>query len=168
MCFLAVVLIPWRTETILPAEISLQPYSVNIPYTAEAHPLQEYTSHSISANQHMLVHPLAKEVVMEMSQDGSSSYSALTPQEVELQANASKNDGIEISKGQDAIFFPENEKINPMYIALTEVSFNENGSHIKGKPLKINQYLDGKIKGIVAIKGERKSILMRVYHSFFH
>ena len=64
ICFAIVVIVPWRTETILPAEV--------IAASAQA-----------SANN------------------------------IQLNCTASVCQCMEISSGQDALFFPESDRINP-------------------------------------------------------
>lgn len=114
-----VVIVPWRTETILPAEV-------------------------VSA-------------------------SAKTPTaNIQLNCTASVCQGMEISSGQDAIFFPESDKINPFYISLHKMGFSKQSAHISGSPVKVNQVFEGTIKGLISIKGERKSLIMRAYSYLFH
>lgn len=162
-----VLFIPWRVETIIPAEIILSPEI----YTQKTQPhsnFQNYTSHSIGLNQQMYIHPAAKEVVMAVAntQHNSIDYKVLQAQNVKLQATTSKNNALEVAKGQDAIFFPDNENFSPIYISVTHVSFHANQSQIKGSPLKVNQYFEGHIRGLLAIKGDRKSIFMRLFDFF--
>lgn len=167
ICFLLVVVVPWRTETIIPAEITLTSHSFDAKAFSQ-HPLKNSVAHTVSFNQERLIHPMAQAVVVKTHNKQHTSYNVLTPQNIELHATTSKHNALELSKGQDAIFFPENEQVNPMYITLTAVSFNSESSQIKGRPLKIMQYLeDNKIKGMLAIKGERKSLFMRFYNSVF-
>lgn len=75
---------------------------------------------------------------------------------------------MEIFSGQDAVFFPENDQVNPLHISLNRLHFVKGATEISGAPLKINQYFEGKIKGLLTIKGERKSLLMRAYTYLFH
>ncbi|MDP3936195.1 MAG: hypothetical protein Q8Q56_04330 [Alphaproteobacteria bacterium] len=119
ICFTIVVIVPWRTETILPAEV-------------------------ISAS-------------VKSSVDN-----------IELNCTASVVQCMEIASGQDAIFFPESDQINPFYISLHKMGFSKQSAHISGSPVKVNQVFEGTIKGVIAIKGERKSLLMRAYSYLFH
>lgn len=119
ICFAIVVIVPWRTETILPAEV--------IAASAQA-----------SANN------------------------------IQLNCTASVCQCMEISSGQDAIFFPESDRINPFYISLHKMGFSKQFAHISGSPIKVNQVFEGTIKGLISIKGERKSLLMRAYSYLFH
>lgn len=119
ICFMIVVMVPWRTETILPAEV--------VSASAKA--------------------PAAN---------------------IQLNCTASVCQGMEISSGQDAIFFPESDQINPFYISLHKMGFSKQSAHISGSPVKVNQVFEGTIKGLISIKGERKSLLMRAYSYLFH
>lgn len=119
ICFMIVVIVPWRTETILPAEV-------------------------ISA---------------------SAKASA---DNIQLNCTASVCQCMEISSGQDAVFFPESDQINPFYISVQKLGFSKQSAHISGSPVKVNQVFEGTIKGLISIKGERKSLLMRAYSYLFH
>lgn len=118
ICFAIVVIVPWRTETILPAEV----------IAAAAAPTNN----------------------------------------IQLNCTACVCQCMEISSCQDAVFFPESDRINPFYISLHKMGFSKQFVHISGSPIKINQVFEGTIKGLISIKGERKSLLMRAYSYLFH
>lgn len=119
ICFTIVVIVPWRTETLLPAEV-------------------------IAASTQASV------------------------KNIQLNCTACVCKGMEISSGQDAVFFPESDQINPFYISLHKLGFSKQIVHISGSPIKINQVFEGTIKGLISIKGERKSLFMRAYSYLFH
>jgi hypothetical protein len=119
ICFMIVVVVPWRTETILPAEI----------------------------------------VGGDLSEPAKKTH---------LHCTASVRDCLEISAGQDAVFFPDTDRINPFYISVQKLGFSKKTVQISGSPLKGSQHFDGTIKGLISIKGDRKSLIMRAYSYFFH
>lgn len=116
---MVVVIVPWKTETILPAEI-------------------------IAA-------------------------SALSPQSsIKLNCTAATGECMELSSGQDAVFFPDTDLVNPFYISLNKMEFSKELARISGSPIKSNQRFQGTIKGLISIKGDRKSLFMRAYSYLFH
>lgn len=94
---------------------------------------------------------------------GSSSHKTLTTQDIHLNCCASALQGMEIFSGQDAIFFPESDQINPFHISIRKLQFTHGKTTISGAPLKINQYFKGSVKGLISIKGSRESLFMRAY-----
>lgn len=122
ICFVVVSIIPWHTETILPAEVTI---------TSPKSPIQKIT------------YTVGK-----------------------LKCIASVCQGMELSGGQDAIFFPESDTINPFYVSLHKMNFSKGITRISGSTLKINQLFEGTLKGLISIKGERKSLFMRAYRYF--
>jgi hypothetical protein len=116
---MVVIIIPWHTETILPAEVTItsQPAS------------HKKTTHTVGR----------------------------------LKCTATACQGMELSSGQDAIFFPESDTINPFYVSLHKMNFSNGITRISGSTAKINQPFQGKLHGLISIKGERKSLLMRAY-----
>jgi hypothetical protein len=119
VCFMVVMLIPWRTETILTAEVTI---------TSNTAPKQKF-NHTVG----------------------------------NLRCTASVCQGMELSSGQDAIFFPESDTINPFYVSLQKMKFINGVTRISGSAAKINQVYHGTLNGLISIKGERKSLLMRAY-----
>lgn len=119
ICFMIVVIVPWRTETILPAEV-------------------------ISGN-----------------------VSTLQTNNCQLNCTAAACECMELSSGQDAVFFPDTDRINPFYISLHKMEFSKEFARISGSPIKSNQHFEGTIKGLISIKGERKSLFMRAYSYLF-
>lgn len=119
ICFMIVVIVPWRTETILAAEI-------------------------VAGN-------------------------LSTPtKNAQLNCTATVFECMEISAGQDAVFFPDTDRINPFYISVHKLGFSKKTAHISGIPLNGNQNFEGTIKGLISIKGDRKSLIMRAYSYLFH
>lgn len=118
VCFMVVIIIPWRTETILPAEVTITSTSSKQtpPYTVGR-----------------------------------------------LHCTATVCQGMELSGGQDAVFFPESDAINPFYVSLQKMNFANGVTCISGCTAKIKQPYQGKLHGLISIKGERKSLLMRAY-----
>lgn len=119
ICFTIVVIVPWRTETILPAEV---------------------VAGTISA----------------------------PSEKVQLNCTATTCECMELSSGQDAVFFPDTDRINPFYISLNKMEFSKELARISGSPIKANQSFEGTIKGLISIKGDRKSLFMRAYSYLFH
>lgn len=119
VCFMVVMIIPWRTETILPAEVTIT---------------------SPSASKQKTAYTVGK-----------------------LQCTATVCQGMELSGGQDAVFFPESDAINPFYVSLHKMNFSNGVTCISGCTAKIKQPFQGKLHGLISIKGERKSLLMRAY-----
>jgi hypothetical protein len=164
LCFIAVVLVPWRTETVLPAEIIAisQVSCINQLNSDKLKNLKTSFSHSV------LIDDQSNTVVMLNANHDSNLCKILTTENIKLNCNTSASEGMEISSGQDAIFFPESDQINPFHISLQRLYFSNGITHISGTPLKINQYFEGAIKGLISIKGDRKSLFMRAYNYLFH
>jgi hypothetical protein len=117
LCFMAVVFVPWRVETIIPAEITI----------------------------------------------ASNSPTA------ELKCCTSVVEGMEIAGGQDAIFFPESDQLNPIYIDLRPPHFADGVTLVSGdaETGNITDQLTGHFKGFLTIKGDRESLFMHTYTLIF-
>jgi hypothetical protein len=83
-----------------------------------------------------------------------------------LKCTATMCQGMELSSGQDAIFFPESDTINPFYVSLQKMKFINGVTRISGSTARINQSFQGTLHGLISIKGERKSLIMRAYRYF--
>lgn len=119
VCLMVVMIIPWRTETILPAEVTI----------TSSPTIKQKASYTVGR----------------------------------LKCTATVCQGMELSAGQDAVFFPESDAINPFYVSLHKLSFLNEVTFISGSTAKIKQPYQGKLHGLISIKGERKSLLMRAY-----
>lgn len=164
ICFLTVVIVPWRTETIIPAQITATSKTTCLKQIApdKLRKLEASFSKSLLINEH------SHTIIMVSPSCEPNSCKVLTIDNIKLSCNTSVDKGMEIFSGQDATFFPESDQINPFHIALQHLHFSGNEAHISGTPLKINQYFEGKINGLISIKGDRKSLLMRAYSYLFH
>lgn len=159
ICFIFVMFIPWHIETILPAEIIAIAKTETISQKRLQENFNQNSNHTLVDKQLNTV--LKPEKDLEY-------FKVLTTENIRLNCCTSALKGMEIFSGQNAIFFPETDNINPFHISLTRLTFKKGKVHISGSPIRNNQYFEGKIKGLISIKGERKSLIMRIYNYFFH
>lgn len=151
--------IPWHIETILPAEIIATP---KIEAINQERLKEDFDQHANNT----LVDKHANTVLK--PEKKFAHFKVLTTENIRLSCCTSASKGMEIFSGQNAIFFPETDNINPFHISLTRLTFKKGEVHISGNPIRNNQYFEGRIKGLISIKGERKSLIMRIYNYFFY
>jgi hypothetical protein len=164
ICFLIVVMVPWRTETIIPAQITATSKTTCLKQI----PIEKLKKLEKSVSKSLLINDRSHTIVMLNFSCDSTSCKVLTAENIRLSCYTSAYNGLEIFTGQDATFFPESDQINPFHISLQRLHFSGKEAHISGTPLKINQYFEGKIKGLISIKGDRKSLFMRMCNYLFH
>ncbi len=95
-----------------------------------------------------------------LSLDGNNS--------IHLSCQTSIHKGIEIYRGQDAIFFPSNDSINPMHISIQKLAYTNNKTIISSFVRNHKNIRNIKpVNGLLSIKGARESLLMRAMRNFF-
>jgi hypothetical protein len=156
---MVVVFVPWHTETILPAEITAtsQVVCVNQLQPSKLQNLKTSTINTV------LINDQQDAIIMIDADCDSASCKVLTVDNISLHCNAPIMNSMEIYGGQDATFFPEHDEINPFHVSVHKLQFSNSITQISGTPFKVNQYFEGTIKGLISIKGERKSLFMRAY-----
>ncbi|MCP5322727.1 MAG: hypothetical protein H6492_01810 [Candidatus Paracaedibacteraceae bacterium] len=159
ICFIFVIFIPWHIETVLPAEIVATTKIATISKKRLQEDFNQNTNNTLIDKQSNTV--LKPEKKFEH-------FKVLSTENIHLNCCTSTLKGMEIFSGQNAIFFPETDNINPFHIFLTRLTFKKGEVYISGTPFRNNQFFEGKIKGLIAIKGERKSLIMRIYNYFFN